>query len=58
MIVTHCGSQIVAGEARQVAHRLRTLAAERGVRIGIAHDGMRVVVRPARHRGRPQSPVQ
>jgi phosphoribosyl 1,2-cyclic phosphodiesterase len=45
MIVTHCGSGIVAGEPRQVAARVRRLARESGVRVTVAHDGMARVVR-------------
>lgn len=45
MIVTHCGSDIVAGDERALGARLRTLAAERGVALEIAHDGMERVLR-------------
>ncbi len=40
MIVTHCGSQIVAGDERRINATLREWAEERGVAVGIAHDGM------------------
>jgi ribonuclease BN (tRNA processing enzyme) len=45
MIVTHCGSDIVAGDRREVEARLHGLATERGVEVEIAHDGMAVVLR-------------
>jgi len=44
-IFTHCGSQIVKGDERQLAARLRELADERGVEAAFAHDGMEVVLR-------------
>lgn len=45
MIVTHCGSDIVAADERKVGAELRRLAAERGVEVEIAHDGMERVLR-------------
>lgn len=45
MIVTHCGTQIVAGDERKVGPRLRRMGEERGVEVEIAHDGMEVVLR-------------
>jgi hypothetical protein len=45
MIVTHCGSDIVAGDARRTRARLRELARESGVAVEIAHDGMERVLR-------------
>jgi phosphoribosyl 1,2-cyclic phosphodiesterase len=45
MIVTHCGTQIVAGDERQLAAKLAALARERGVAVEIAHDGMQRIVR-------------
>lgn len=44
MVVTHCGSDIVAGDERRVGARLRAMARERGVRVTIAHDGMERVL--------------
>ena len=44
-IITHCGSEIVTGDPSEIAARLETMAAERGVRATIAHDGMVVVLR-------------
>lgn len=40
MIVTHCGSDLVAGDERSVVPRIRRLAAERGVEVTVARDGM------------------
>jgi phosphoribosyl 1,2-cyclic phosphodiesterase len=45
MIVTHCGSQIVAKDERKIAPRIKDLADERGVDAVIAHDGMELVLR-------------
>ena len=45
MIVTHCGSQIVAGDERKVGAKLRKYAQERGVEAEIARDGMEMVLR-------------
>ena len=39
MIVTHCGTQIVAHDERRTAARLRAMASERGLTIEIARDG-------------------
>lgn len=46
MIVTHCGSDIVAGDERQVGARLREMARERGVEVESAHDGMEFDLTP------------
>lgn len=45
MIVTHCGQEIVEGDERTLGADIRTMAAERGVDVQIAHDGMEIVVR-------------
>lgn len=45
MVVTHCGSDIVAGDPAAVAETLHGLAAERGVRVEVARDGMEKVLR-------------
>jgi phosphoribosyl 1,2-cyclic phosphodiesterase len=48
MIVTHCGSQIVKGELERpeaIREKLRRYAAERGVAVVVAFDGMERVVR-------------
>ncbi|HEX7117436.1 MAG TPA: MBL fold metallo-hydrolase [Longimicrobiales bacterium] len=44
-IITHCGKQIVGGDEKAVAARVRELAEERGVEVEIAYDGLEVVVR-------------
>jgi phosphoribosyl 1,2-cyclic phosphodiesterase len=41
-IITHCGSEIVTGDERQISAKLRTVAAGRGVDVRIAHDGMKL----------------
>ncbi len=45
MIITHCGSDIVGNDEREVGAELRRLAAEGGVAVEIAHDGMELVLR-------------
>ena len=45
MIVTHCGAEIVEGDERTLGAEIRALAAERGVEVQIAHDGMEMVIR-------------
>jgi ribonuclease BN (tRNA processing enzyme) len=45
MIITHCGSEIVAADERKLGAKLRKMAAERGVKVQIAHDGMEKVLR-------------
>lgn len=44
-IFTHCGSEIVKGDARAVAATVRALGSERGIEARIAHDGLELVVR-------------
>jgi len=39
MIVTHCGTSIVAGDERVLGARLRRMGRERGVEVQIARDG-------------------
>src|SRR6266508_231409 len=41
-IITHCGSEIVNGDEREIAAKLRVIAKERGVEVRIAYDGMKV----------------
>jgi phosphoribosyl 1,2-cyclic phosphodiesterase len=43
-IITHCGSEIVTSGERQIALKIRGMAAERGVEVGLAYDGMKVKV--------------
>lgn len=45
MVVTHCGSDIVGGDARRVERRVRAMARERGVEVEIARDGRELVLR-------------
>jgi len=44
-IITHCGSEIVTGDERNLAARFRAMGAERGVETRIAHDEMELVLR-------------
>jgi phosphoribosyl 1,2-cyclic phosphodiesterase len=41
-IITHCGSEIVSGDERELSAKLRALAADRGVKVRIAYDGMKL----------------
>ena len=41
-IITHCGSEIVTGSKRDVAAKIRAMAAERHLDVRIAYDGMKV----------------
>jgi phosphoribosyl 1,2-cyclic phosphodiesterase len=41
-IITHCGSEIVTGDEREIAAKLRIIGAERGVEVSVAHDGMKL----------------
>jgi phosphoribosyl 1,2-cyclic phosphodiesterase len=43
-IITHCGSEIVTGDERKLSAKLRSLAAERGVDVRIAYDGMKLTL--------------
>jgi phosphoribosyl 1,2-cyclic phosphodiesterase len=43
-IITHCGSEIVTGDERKISATLRAIAAERGVDVRIAHDGMKLTL--------------
>jgi phosphoribosyl 1,2-cyclic phosphodiesterase len=44
-IVTHCGSQIVAGDARSIRAKVESMGAELGVDTEIAEDGMEAFLR-------------
>jgi phosphoribosyl 1,2-cyclic phosphodiesterase len=44
-VITHCGSQIVEGDERELGARLREWGGERGVEASFAHDGMERVLR-------------
>src|SRR5436190_5710957 len=41
-IITHCGSEIVTGDEGKLSAKLRAIAAERGVDVRIAYDGMKL----------------
>jgi phosphoribosyl 1,2-cyclic phosphodiesterase len=41
-IITHCGSEIVTGDERDIAAKLHAMATERDIEVRIAHDGMKV----------------
>jgi Metal-dependent hydrolases of the beta-lactamase superfamily III len=41
-IITHCGSEIVTGDERKMSAQLRALAADRGIEVCIAYDGMKL----------------
>ena len=43
-IITHCGSEIVTGDEREISAKIRAMAAERRVEVRIAYDGMKVTV--------------
>jgi phosphoribosyl 1,2-cyclic phosphodiesterase len=43
-VITHCGSEIVAGDERALGAKLGAMAAERGIRACIAHDGMQLTL--------------
>jgi phosphoribosyl 1,2-cyclic phosphodiesterase len=43
-IITHCGSEIVTGDERKIFAKLHVIAAERGVDVRIAYDGMKVAL--------------
>jgi len=41
-IITHCGSEVVTGDEREMSAKLRAIAVERHVEVRIAYDGMKV----------------
>ena len=43
-IFTHCGTEIVTGDERRLAAKLRSMGAERGVEVRIAYDRMEVAL--------------
>ena len=43
-IITHCGSEIVNGDEREIAAKIDAMAAERGVEARIAYDGMKLLL--------------
>jgi phosphoribosyl 1,2-cyclic phosphodiesterase len=44
-IITHCGSEIVTGDERKLAAKLRAMTAKRGIEACIAHDRMELTLR-------------
>jgi hypothetical protein len=44
-IITHCGTEIVGGDERNLGARLRDMAKKRGVQAEFARDGMEVLLR-------------
>jgi phosphoribosyl 1,2-cyclic phosphodiesterase len=44
-IITHCGSEIVTADERKLSGKIRGMAAERGVEVRIAYDGMKLTLR-------------
>jgi phosphoribosyl 1,2-cyclic phosphodiesterase len=43
-VFTHCGSEIVKGDARSVSRQVAALGRERGLEAAIAHDGLTLTV--------------
>jgi len=43
-IITHCGSEIVTSDERELTRKLKTMAAERGVKGSIARAGMKLAL--------------
>jgi len=41
-IITHCGSEMVSGDERELSAKVRAMAAERGIKVRIAYDGMKL----------------
>ena len=41
-IITHCGSEMVTGDEREITVKIRGMGAERGIEVRIAYDGMKV----------------
>jgi len=44
-IITHCGSEIVTGDERQLAAQIRAMAGQLGFHAEIARDGMEITIR-------------
>ena len=44
-IITHCGSEIVTGDEREIIPKLCVIATEPGLETCIAHDGMEIILR-------------
>jgi phosphoribosyl 1,2-cyclic phosphodiesterase len=43
-IITHCGSEIVTGDEHKLSAKLRAMGAERGIKVRIAYDGMKLLL--------------
>ncbi|MGE5213670.1 MAG: MBL fold metallo-hydrolase [Nitrospirota bacterium] len=43
-IITHCGSEIVAGDERKISERICAMGKERGVDTRLAYDGMKLTL--------------
>ncbi len=43
-IITHCGSEMVTGDEREISAKIRAMAAERCLDARIAYDGMKVML--------------
>jgi phosphoribosyl 1,2-cyclic phosphodiesterase len=43
-IITHCGSEMVTGNEREIAAKLHVMAKERAIELRIAYDGMKVAL--------------
>ncbi|HET9367905.1 MAG TPA: hypothetical protein VFO22_07525 [Candidatus Udaeobacter sp.] len=41
-IISHCGSEIVTSDERKLFAKLPGMAAERGIEVRIAYDGMKL----------------
>jgi ribonuclease BN (tRNA processing enzyme) len=44
-IITHCGSEIVTGDEREIIAKLRAIAPAPGLEARIAYDGMKLILR-------------
>ena len=51
-IITHCGSEIVTGDEREISAKIREMTAERCVDVRIAYDGMTLRLTPKERRCR------
>jgi hypothetical protein len=43
-IITHCGSEIVTGDEREIAAKVCVMATERAIEVRIAYDGMKLTL--------------
>jgi len=49
-IFTHCGTQIVGGNQKTVAAKIKALAQEKGVETALAYDGLSIITRKLSHK--------